>query len=405
MNWKVVLAILTVNVTMMSASYTMIIPFLPLYLVHELKVDPEVVNLWTGAIFAVCFAVTAVMAPVWGRLSDSRGRKLMVIRSSSLIALAYFLGGMVQTPLQLFFVRILQGFAAGLWPASLSLMSSYAPRNQAGICMGIMQSAHICGGIIGPLFGGVLAENFGMRVSFFMSGSALTLITLITLLFIKEPPRPETAGPGKKVQTTSFGTMLRNPSIRMLLLCSALTNMVLMMLQPIMALYVGELHGTLDDLMIVSGIVFSLSGIAGVIAAPIWGRLGQARGFFKMEVISLFAGGILTAAQFIPNTLIPFAALNFVAGLGMAGILPSANSMVVVNTKTSERGTAFGLLFSAQKIGGTAGPLISGVIATYIHISWVFPLAGSLLILMSIILLLKAPSQLRQQTGSDPENQ
>ena len=67
MNWKVALAIITANVVLMSSSYTMLIPFLPIYLTKELNADPETANLWTGAIFAVTFAVCAVMSPIWGK--------------------------------------------------------------------------------------------------------------------------------------------------------------------------------------------------------------------------------------------------------------------------------------------------------------------------------------------------
>ena len=64
-DWRVVLAILVCNILFMSASYTMIIPFLPLYLTTELGVAPEHVNLWSGIIFSSTFAVSAVMAPIW----------------------------------------------------------------------------------------------------------------------------------------------------------------------------------------------------------------------------------------------------------------------------------------------------------------------------------------------------
>lgn len=407
MHWKVVLGILTCNVVLMSASYTMLIPFLPLYLANDLHADPETVNMWTGAIFAVCFAVTAVMAPVWGKMSDSKGRKLMVMRSSALIAVAYFLCGIVTTPLELFGVRILQGFAAGLWPASLSLMSAYVPKAKVGISMGVMQSANICGGIIGPLFGGILAETFGMRVSFFIAGGALTLITLVTLFFIKEPPRQVAPAPSKnaKAQSSPYRALLHSSTIRMLLLCTGLTNMVILLLQPIMTLYIGQLRGTQENLMMVSGFVFSFSGIAGAIAAPIWGRQGQAHGFFKTEIISLFAAGVLICSQFIPSTLIPFAILNFIVGLGFSGIFPSANSMIIMHTDPAQRGTAFGLLFSAQQIGGTVGPLLGGALATFIGLSYIFPIAGSLLVLMSIFLYFKAPAQMRTNPHSDAKAQ
>ena len=54
------------------------------------------------------------------------------------------------------FARILQGFAAGLWPAELAIMSSFAPKEKLGCCMGVMQGALTAGGVIGPLLGGVL---------------------------------------------------------------------------------------------------------------------------------------------------------------------------------------------------------------------------------------------------------
>ncbi|MFC2743848.1 MAG: MFS transporter, partial [Selenomonas artemidis] len=48
MNWKAALALLTCNVLFMSASYTMLIPFLPMYLTLELGVDEASVNMWAG---------------------------------------------------------------------------------------------------------------------------------------------------------------------------------------------------------------------------------------------------------------------------------------------------------------------------------------------------------------------
>lgn len=392
MHWKVVLAIMTCNVVLMSASYTMLIPFLPLYLRDELGAAPETLNMWTGAIFAVSFAVCAVMAPIWGKMTDSKGKKLMILRSSSLIALVYLLGGLVQSPLQMFGVRILQGFAAGLWPASLALMSSYTPKNKIGICMGVMQSANICGGILGPLFGGVLAEEFGIRTSFFIAAAALTTITLVTLFFIKEPPKAEEH---TKSAPPSYKALFKREGFVVILMATGLTNMVILLLQPIMTLYIGELRGNNDNLIMISGIVFSLSGIAGAIAAPIWGRRGQAIGFYKTLVTSLAAAGILIACQFIPNTLVPFAILQFCVGLGFSGIFPSANAMAITLTSPLERGSAFGMLFSAQQVGGAIGPLIGGLIATYVNLASIFFVSGCVLVLISIMVMIKAPQSIR----------
>lgn len=400
-NWKVVLGIMTCNVVLMSASYTMLIPFLPLYLLNELGASPESLNMWTGAIFAVSFGVCAIMAPIWGRLSDKKGKKLMLIRAASLIALTYLLGGLVQTPFQLLLVRILQGFAAGLWPASLAIMSAYSPKNKIGICMGVMQSANICGGILGPLMGGLLADEFGIRISFFIASAALAVITVITIFLIKEPPKTEDQNATQAANITYKGLLTRE-GIGLILIAACLTNMVILLLQPIMTLYIGELLGSSENLLSISGVVFSLSGISGAIAAPIWGRQGQSKGFYKTMVLSLSAAGILIAAQFLPSSLIPFAILQFCVGLGFSGIFPSANAMLINLTSPLERGSAFGMLFSAQQIGGAIGPLLGGLIATWINLSFIFLLSGSILICIALFVFLKAPAILK--TGQNQVN-
>lgn len=57
-----------------SAAYTMLIPFLPLYLM-ELGVTGKDVNFWTGMVFSICFLVAGIMGPVWGKLADTKGKR------------------------------------------------------------------------------------------------------------------------------------------------------------------------------------------------------------------------------------------------------------------------------------------------------------------------------------------
>lgn len=392
MNWKAVLAILTCNVVLMSASYTMLIPFLPMYLINELGVTSDNVNMWSGIIFSVTFIVSAVMAPIWGKLSDKKGRKPMAVRAGVGLAITYFICGIVSSPIQLMFARILQGFAAGLWPAELAIMSSYAPKEKLGFCMGVMQGALTAGGVIGPLLGGVLASVFGMRVSFFISAGALALITLITLIFIKEPPReaktPEQLALAKEAEKVN---LLKVPMIRRMLECAVVIQMAILILQPILTLYVAELHHSMDNVIMLSGMVFSLGGFAGAISAPLWGRYGQSHGFFRTMCITLAGTGFILIIQSIPSTLTPFAILQFVCGLFYAGVYPSINSILVKKSPAEQRGRIFGLMFAAQQIGSTIGPLVSGFIGTFFGLKFVFIFAGILMFITSALMYLKPP--------------
>lgn len=384
-NWKFCLAILTCNVVFMSSSYTMLIPFLPMYLTRELGVDAASVNIWSGVVFSSTFLISAIMAPIWGRMADRRGKRLMAIRASLLLSISYFLGCIVTSPLQLTFMRMFQGFASGLWPMELAIMTIYAPPKKLGICLGIMQGALTAGGIIGPLFGGILAESFGMRMSFFLAAGALFLNFVVLVFFIKEPPTDtaaaDTAAAGAEGEKVSLWKI---PVIRLMLVSAALVQVVILIVQPILTTYISHLAGELDNLVFISGLIFSLGGFSSAITAPLWGRFGQHHGFVKALRLSLVLAGIFFFVQAIPDTLYAFAASQFAIGLFFSGIYPSINAILAEKTSASIKGRVFGLMFSAQQVGAMGGPILGGVIATFLGMKYVFLAAGALLLFISI---------------------
>lgn len=383
MNWKVVLALLTCNVLFMSASYTMIIPFLPMYLTNELGVDDTSVSLWAGLSFSVTFFVSAVMAPIWGRIADRKGKRLMAMRASLLIAISYLLGGIVTSPEQLIIVRVFQGFASGLWPMDLAIMTLYAPQERLGFSLGIMQGTLTAGGVVGPLLGGVLAELFGMRTSFYIGGLALFINFLAFTFIIKEPPMPKSTVPLTAEEKNPMH-LWHIPILRTMMIVSTLAQMVLYILMPVITTYIKALAGSMDNIVFVAGAVFSLSGIAGAIAAPLWGIYGTRRTYFNSMFLAMLFGGIMFTLQGIPDTLMPFAVMQFGVGLFIAGIQPSLNAIIAQHTPPQLKGSVFGLLFSAQQIGGAAGPLLGGVVATYLGMHYLFPTAGAILLLLAL---------------------
>ena len=172
-------------------------------------------------------------------------------------------------------VRLFQGFAAGLWPMDLAIMTLYAPPQKLGVCLGIMQGVLTAGGVIGPLLGGILAEVFGMRVSFFLAAGALLLNFFIFAFFIKEPPAPAAAAPAAEETTEEAINLWSIPLLRNMMLCGTLVQMVILILQPVLTTYIAHLAGPLPNIAFIAGLVFSLGGIAGAMAAPFWGSFGQ----------------------------------------------------------------------------------------------------------------------------------
>ncbi len=91
--WKALVWFLTITSVFMSASYTMLVPFLPMYLIDELGVAQSDVNIWSGLIFSISFLISAIMAPIWGALSDKKSHKAMAVRAAVCLAMDWNPGG------------------------------------------------------------------------------------------------------------------------------------------------------------------------------------------------------------------------------------------------------------------------------------------------------------------------
>lgn len=382
MVWQRNLWVLCIGVAMTGASYTMSIPFLPLYLL-ELGVSQSSVTVWSGAVFSSTFLVAAVLAPYWGRLADRTGKKRMLLRAGFCLTVTYYLGYLVQTPHELLGMRLLQGVANGFVPAAFAIVSSSVPENKMGQSLGFMQTGLLVGGILGPLIGGTLAHTYGMRQSFAMATLVLLLTTAAAWLLVEEP-KAETAESSESITEDIRAALANRPLINLLWLM-LLVYMTMMVLQPLITVYVAELQGMVAGAVLTSGVIFGLAGIAGAMAAPLWGKLGQKLGFFRILVAALACSGVINLLQLFISSIAQFALIQFVFGLFIAGVVPAINAMVIANTDGDFRGRAFGLTSSANQIGSMLGPVVGGVTGSFAGIKAVFVLTGLMLILAALV--------------------
>ena len=384
-NWKKNLIVLWAGVFLGCASYTACIPFLPVYLLKELHVSPEQVNFWSGLVYAVTFLGASVMAPYWGAWADRVGQRKMVIRAGFGLALNYMLGGLVQTAPQMLVVRILTGLISGFVPASLSLVSSTLPKDKIGWGMGWMQAAISSGSILGPLMGGYISVWFGMRMSFFMGSFTLFFATLMVIFLVRDLPIGKDESQQQMHIIRDLKLALQNRGLLYVMFMFFLVQTCIMTIQPLITLYVNELMGSAGDASItMSGWIFSLAGIAGIIASPYWGKRGQRNGFVKTLCLVLFCAGSVNLCQIFVSNIWQFAAIQFIYGLFLAGAVPNINATLVEVTPQEVRGRAFGLTTSAQQFGGVAGPLLGGVLGGFMPIKFVLVLTGVVLLLAAL---------------------
>lgn len=382
MPWVVTLTILVASSFLMDMSFTMITPFLPVYLSSALGAKASEVDMWSGAVFAVTFFVSGLLGPVWGVLADRKSRKLMALRASIGLTISYALCGIVQTPMQLFAARFFQGLCAGLYPALLALLAASIPARKTGLSMGLMQGGMTVGAVVGPFVGGVLADYFGMRESFFVASVALGLISLLIGFCIKEKPRT--------VKVTSRNwfdwSVLRQPAIFKMLIACAVIHASLFSAQPILPLYIAQLQGSMDNIMMLSGTIFSVCAISIMIASPILGAAGQRFGFLKVLSCSLFFAGLLISAQVLGRTPFEFGVWRFIAGFAIAGLIPLVNSIISTECPPDKKGEVFGFNFLTGHAGMALGPFAAGALSGWFGYQAVIVASG--LILFPLIVYL-----------------
>jgi DHA1 family multidrug resistance protein-like MFS transporter len=381
LNWRRNLWTLALAVMLSGASYTMVIPFLPLYLL-DIGASPQSVNMWSGLVLSVTFLVAAILAPYWGRCSDRSGRRRMVIRAGFSLAVVYFLGSLVRNPLDLFFVRLLQGFANGFVPAAMAIVAASTPKENLGFSLGIMQTTLLIGGILGPMMGGTLSHIFGMRLSFVVAAGIIFCSTLIVSVLVVEPETKSKSCAKESSIWEDLKQSLANRKLVQMLLLMFAVQAIGMVLQPVIALYVGELQGSMEGVALKAGVVFSLAGIAGALAAPLWGRIGQVRGFFKVMTLAFVGAGFFNCWQFFAGDIYQFGVLQFFYGLFIVGVFPAINAIAVSSAGADAQGRIFGLTTTANQLGQMAGPVMGGLLSSWLGISTVFLFTGSSLILL-----------------------
>ncbi len=378
--------ILTIGMSLLAICYTMIIPFLPVYLL-ELGVEQEQLALWSGLSFSISFFIAAIMAPVWGRLADQHGKKLMAIRAGILIGLSYLWSAFVQDEYQFLLVRAFQGFANGFMPAAMTMVSLSVPKERVGTAMGIFQMGLVLGNTVGPLTGGLTELAVGMRPVFMVAGITLFIVTAAIAIFVKEP-QMESEAP---VKTTSFSEDLQaakqNKVLLHILGLYFLVQAVMLMLQPIVAIYVGELKGSMEGAAMLAGSILSGGGVMGMIMTNVWAAYGQRRGYFRVISYGLMGTGTVLLLQSLPFGLWWFGALQLLIGVFIVGIFPSLGSAMTVNTDPSVRGRVFGLATTSQQLGNMIGPLFASIVATYWGTSYVFLVAGIGMMIIGYLVL------------------
>ena len=89
-NWKRNLTVTWLGCFLTGAAFSLVMPFLPLYVEQLGVTGHSALNMWSGLVFSITFLFSAIASPFWGGLADRKGRKIMLLRS--VFVVSAFLG-------------------------------------------------------------------------------------------------------------------------------------------------------------------------------------------------------------------------------------------------------------------------------------------------------------------------
>jgi MFS transporter, DHA1 family, multidrug resistance protein len=237
--------------------------------------------------------------------------------------------------------------------------------------------------------GGFVSHWVGNRESFLVSGCVVLIAAFIGLFGAKETNFNRSAV--RSSVRNDLKSAVHNRPFMIILGATLLVATSVMIIEPLLTIYVLQRGGSQSSASLNSGIIFSAVGIATVIAAPIWGKLGQKISYSKTLFIGLLGGGIGNLLQLGTHHLLSFGILRFSYGLFFAAVYPALNSLIVKFTDSSFRGRAFSLNQSATQLGTMSGPIIGGFLGGWIGIPFVFAINGLALISVAFFYKFRGP--------------
>jgi MFS transporter, DHA1 family, tetracycline resistance protein len=361
--------------------YGIVIPLMPFY-VQSMGGSARTVGVLLG-----CFAFTQLLAtPLLGKYSDRYGRRPVILLSlvANAIAMGLFALASYQHLLPLLFLsRILAGATSGNLAACQAALADLSTAETRARAMGRVGAGIGLGLVMGPLFGGLLAE-WGAWLPPLAAG-VLALLGALGVLLVM----PETHPPGARSTSRSpsrFTALRETPRPRALALVLLLYFLVFLTMttqQVALALLTQSRFGWSSNEV---GYVFALLGalgfiIQGVLIGPLSGAVGEVR-LLVLGALLLSVG--MLGVSLAGNALALIGAVVLV-GTGMGFIQPLLSSLASQAANPSYLGVTLGLAQSSGGLARTVGPVASGALYSSLGPSVPFA-AGALAAFVAAVL-------------------
>jgi len=388
--------------------FTLAMPFLP-YFIADLGVAPSQVGLWSGVTLSLAPLLAALLGPVWGKMSDRFGLRIMAQRTLLAMTLHWVLMFFVDGLGHLLALRIFLGVFSGFGAISMALITQGVPREQIGRVVGTLQATQIFSAALGPLLGGLLYDWVGLRPTFALTALVCLLGFLMVSAFYRDIPREEegvsdgTRESGEGEKSLGLAQILRLPGVLPLMVLLFVALSVSRSLGVLIPLHVRALVGDVANLGQLNGLTLSSGYFAEGVAAYACGRvLARVRPKLLL-LVCLLGAGLLVSPLGLMGSVAAVVGLRAGGGLLSGGVQTLGYSMGGARFPERYRATCYSFLGSAALLGAASGPLVGGALSDAIGLRGTFMAAGGAYLLLALLTALSLRREMRLRPPRAPE--
>src|SRR5699024_6820987 len=183
---------------------------------------------------------------------------------------------------------------------------------------------------------------------------AIFTTAIIVFLFVREKVYEEDSEEEREERWSHRKVLtfiIKKPLLLYTMLLATVVQVAHFGIQPILPLFVAELHGSKANIALLSGIAFSVTGFGNLLASRPLGRSGDKNGYVKLIVILLALVGIIYVPMALVSSLIMFIILRFLLGLALGGVDPNRLAYIRQEVPLQIQGEVLGYNTSLRFLG------------------------------------------------------
>ena len=346
-------------------------PLVPVYAI-ELGAG----GLQIGLIIASFNLARTFFNPVAGRLSDRWGRKPFIALGMLLyavVSVCYVLAARVDT---LILVRLLHGLTSVLVaPIAMALVADIAPKDRMGLYLGTQNMAVMIGLGVGPVAGGIIRDQFGMSMAFYVMGGLALMTFAGVALFL--PGDRDREKHREKRAVPPFKTLVKNRIILGLFLLRFFLAAGQGTVYAFLPLFAVQINLTSSQVGFILGVNIFLIAFLQRLCGRLADRINP--------MILIISGSLISglAVWGIPlgKGFVMVLSCNILMGIGNGISMPGGLVLTGRAGKELGMGATMGLTDAGWSLGMIVSPILSGAIMDRFGMTSLFVVGGMLVII------------------------